>query len=397
VLTSNGTSAASWQAANHWHITGNVGTAPATNFIGTTDAQPLVIRVANTRAGYISNLTTTANYNAIGLNSLANNTGLGNSAFGYNALAANTAASNNSAFGYYALAVNTTGGQNSAFGTNVLRSNITGAHNSAFGNHALYYNTASYNSAVGHQALYSNTTGSNNTAVGYLALENNTTGDYNSAFGTAALFSNTTGGSNSAVGYGALYLSTGTNNSALGYAAGNALTTGSYNVMIGYNVQAPANNSTNTVTIGTNGTTASTYRIFGNDWTIISDRRLKHDIKPIESGLGFVKKLRPVEYVYNTGNGGKELGFIAQDVQQVMQEENMSSGYNLISVMQGDTLGMNRTQLIPVLTKAIQEQQAVIETQQQTIDSQKQAIDSQKQAIDALLRRVEALERRVEN
>jgi hypothetical protein len=175
----------------------------------------------------------------------------------------------------------------------------------------------------------------------------------------------------------------------LGDSVGYNLTTGSYNVIIGYHVQAPANNSTNTVTIGTNGTTASTYRIWGT-WTNASDRRLKHDIKPIGSGLSFVKKLNPVEYVFNTGKGGKELGFIAQDVQQVMQEENMSQGYNLVPVMQGDTLGLNYTQLIPVLTKAIQEQQAVIETQQQTIDSQKQAIN-------ALLRRVEALERRVEN
>jgi hypothetical protein len=166
----------------------------------------------------------------------------------------------------------------------------------------------------------------------------------------------------------------------LGYYAGRNLTTGSYNVIIGYSVQAPANNATHTVTIGTDGTTASTYYIYGSSWTGSSDRRLKHDIKPIGSGLSFVKKLNPVEYVYNTGKGGKELGFIAQDVQQVMREENMSQDYNLVPVMQGDTLGLNYTQLIPVLTKAIQEQQAVIETQQQTID--------------ALLRRMEALEQR---
>ena len=52
---------------------------------------------------------------------------------------------------------------------------------------------------------------------------------------------------------------------------------------------------------------------------------------------------------------------------------------------QGDTLGITSTELIPVLTKAIQEQQVTIETQKQTIDKQQQAIDT-------LLRRVEALE-----
>jgi trimeric autotransporter adhesin len=34
-----------------WLLTGNSGTDPAVNFLGTTDAQPLVIRTNNTRAG----------------------------------------------------------------------------------------------------------------------------------------------------------------------------------------------------------------------------------------------------------------------------------------------------------------------------------------------------------
>jgi hypothetical protein len=33
----------------------------------------------------------------------------------------------------------------------------------------------------------------------------------------------------------------------------------------------------------------------------------------------------------------------------------------MVPVMQGDTLGLNTTELIPILTKAIQEQQALIE------------------------------------
>lgn len=36
--------------ANAWSLTGNAGTNPATNFLGTTDAQPLVIRTNNTEA-----------------------------------------------------------------------------------------------------------------------------------------------------------------------------------------------------------------------------------------------------------------------------------------------------------------------------------------------------------
>ena len=54
-----------------WSLTGNAGTDPTTNFIGTTDAQPLVFKVNNQKAGYLDNLN-------------------GNTAFGYQTLNANT-------------------------------------------------------------------------------------------------------------------------------------------------------------------------------------------------------------------------------------------------------------------------------------------------------------------
>ncbi len=44
------TSASAFAAANAWSLTGNAGTDPTTNFLGTTDNQPLVIRVNNLQA-----------------------------------------------------------------------------------------------------------------------------------------------------------------------------------------------------------------------------------------------------------------------------------------------------------------------------------------------------------
>lgn len=41
VLTNDGTGTLTWAAGSGWGLTGNAGTNPATNFIGTTDAQPL--------------------------------------------------------------------------------------------------------------------------------------------------------------------------------------------------------------------------------------------------------------------------------------------------------------------------------------------------------------------
>jgi hypothetical protein len=60
---------------------------------------------------------------AVGL-ALANTTAA-NTAFGYQALGANTTGANNSAFGYAALGANTTGANNSAFGTAALGANTT--------------------------------------------------------------------------------------------------------------------------------------------------------------------------------------------------------------------------------------------------------------------------------
>src|SRR5579863_3439739 len=55
----------------------------------------------------------------------------------------------------------------SAFGFNALNANTTGSYNTASGENALFIDTTgSYNTASGQGALYSNTTGSENTASG---------------------------------------------------------------------------------------------------------------------------------------------------------------------------------------------------------------------------------------
>jgi hypothetical protein len=75
-------------SGNAWNILGNSGTNPATNFIGTTDNQPLQFRVNNLPAGHISDTNA-----AIGTGALQNNTsGSLNTAMGTSALAANTRA-----------------------------------------------------------------------------------------------------------------------------------------------------------------------------------------------------------------------------------------------------------------------------------------------------------------
>ena len=133
-----------------WKLTGNIGTNPSLNFIGTSDAQPLIFKANGQKAGRIDYLNTTAN-TSFGFQSLNTNiSGINNTVIGYAALGTNSTGNNNTAAGYIALASNTTGSSNVANGNGALISNTTGSNNTGYGS----------------QALYSNSTGTNNTAIG---------------------------------------------------------------------------------------------------------------------------------------------------------------------------------------------------------------------------------------
>jgi hypothetical protein len=56
--------------------------------------------------------------------------------------------------------------------------------------------------------------------------------------------------------------------------------------------------------------------------TTVSDKRLKDDVKPLESSLDKVMNLKGVEYVWNNGSrkGQKDIGFIAQEVEEIIPE-----------------------------------------------------------------------------
>jgi len=268
-----------------WLLTGNSGTTPGTNFIGTTDAQPLVIKTNNIERvrittkgqietkntgnsvfigegaganddlsyngnifiGYQSGYSNTTGYSntANGYQALySNTTGFHNTANGTYALYSNTTGSYNIANGSFALYSNTTGNENTANGSFALRSNTTGHENTATGYWALYSNTTgSYNVTNGYYALASNTTGNYNTATGFYALMNNGTGYHNTANGSYALSSNTTGNYNTATGDSALYSNTtGNENTAIGEAALGSNTEGIRNTANGY--QALYSNTT---------------------------------------------------------------------------------------------------------------------------------------------------------
>jgi hypothetical protein len=94
-----------------------------------------------------------------------------------------------------------------------------------------------------------------------------------------------------------------------------------------------------------------------------SDERIKDDITPIVSGLDVVEKLNPVTYRYKeswTKDQSVQTGFIAQELLVALEDQVYVEGV----VQQGGSEGYYSVayqNLIPILTKAIQEQQAIIE------------------------------------
>ncbi|MCU7617946.1 hypothetical protein NZ698_12120 [Chryseobacterium sp. PBS4-4] len=218
--------------ANNWGLTGNAGTTPGTNFVGTTDNAGLIFKVNNLQSGYID--------------PAKNNTSLG-----YTASAAMTTGYQNTSLGYEALNLNADGSLNTAIGYQALKVNLVGRGNTAIGNNALTLNTAFNNTAVGSGSLTGNTSGADNTAMGLGSLTHNSKGSYNTAIGYQSTISNTTGNFNTALGLQALYYNTtGSDNVALGRSAASALTAGDKNIAIGSQVQLASNTGSNQMNIG---------------------------------------------------------------------------------------------------------------------------------------------------
>ncbi|MBF0243955.1 MAG: tail fiber domain-containing protein [Planctomycetes bacterium] len=117
--------------------------------------------------------------------------------------------------------------------------------------------------------------------------------------------------------------------------------------------------------------------IYTTDLTILSDRRLKCDIRPLKSGLERVMGLEAVSYRMKSGDDRERLGFIAQDVFKVVEQ------VVTVGADSGHTLGIQYTGLIPVLVKAVQEQQHLIDEQgRQILDLKNRLNMTQQQPFD---------------
>jgi len=117
---------------------------------------------------------------------------------------------------------------------------------------------------------------------------------------------------------------------------------------------------------------SSSQKAKANAWDTYSDSRIKTNRQPIINAIDKINLLNPTYYNQHDSyveddllnidynNSYKSLGFIAQEVYEVIPEAvNMGTTNELWA--------MDYTKLIPILTKAIQEQQALIKALEQRI------------------------------
>lgn len=143
--------------------------------------------------------------------------------------------------------------------------------------------------------------------------------------------------------------------------------TGVYGSAAAYGVYGSASNATGIAVYGSN-TSASGWagyfngRVFSTAGYSSSDARLKKDITNLSYGMAQVSALRPVKFKWKSGEGGDQLGLIAQEVEKVLPEL-VDHG----SAQNGQMMSVNYTGIIPVILKGMQEQQKLIAEQQKLI------------------------------
>jgi len=271
----------------------------------------------------------------------------------------------NVAIGYLALYAFTGhqwwGGNNVAIGKMSMASSTTAENNVAIGENTLYNNIdGHYNVAIGSRALFNNIDGRKNYAVGDSALFSNTEGWFNVALGDRAGYNNQTGWGNVFIGSRAGYYETGSSKLYIdNIHTTTPLIWGDFydeRIVINGNETFNPNDRTFFVNGYAGGTT---------HWYMDSDKQLKKNISTISSSLDKVLQLRGVNYEWKETEyraTGAQMGFIAQEVQQVIPE--------VVDENNGHYT-MQYSPITALLVEAVKEQQKMIEELRKEVDKLK--------------------------
>ncbi len=305
---------------------------------------------------------------------LSNTTGPYNCFFGFEAGYSNTTAIANSFFGDRSGRANTTGATNSFFGASAGRSNTIGAQNSFFGVGSGGNNTGgSDNSFFGDQSGSSNTVESGNTFIG--TLSNGAAGIANAtALGYRAGVTQANSlvlGSIPNVNQGTSYVNVG-NGTTTPYYSIHVMRTGANAAVMAQRTDGAANYMNagpNYANFGSANnyplrlTVNATWRLqlnldnslamvngatctAGGVWTDSSSREVKDNISALSSqeAIETLDGLSPVKFNYKADQTERYVGFIAEEVPDL--------------VAMKDRRSLSPMDIIAVLTKVVQEQQA---------------------------------------
>ena len=121
----------------------------------------------------------------------------------------------------------------------------------------------------------------------------------------------------------------------------------------------------------------------GGVWTNASSRDLKQDIEPLtsEQALATVRALQPVGYRYKNELDEHYVGFIAEDVPELVASK--------------DRKALASMDLVGVLTKVVQDQDKQLDEQRELIAKQDQLNVQQQETLAALMRRLADLEQKM--
>lgn len=331
------------------------------NFLGTYSGRQNTTGSRSLFLGYA------AGYNSNGSDNifLGHYAGYGNSTGVFNIFIGpytgyyNSNGGNNIFLGYNAGGSNISGNYNTFIGNLAGYTNTAGGNNTFIGEDAGYFNTANYNTFIGSDAGFFNSGAEYNTFIGQSAGHFNSSGGYNTFVGKSAGLHNTSGFNNVYVGSQAgSDNQTGTGNICLGNQAGaNELGSNKLYIMnnaaafpliygdflngivavngkLGIGVQAP----TYPVHMA-----SGAYCSIDGVWTDASSRNLKENIQSLSTAeaLDALNKLNPVTYNYKADKTDSHVGFIAEDVPDL--------------VATADRKGMSPMDVTAVLTKVVQE------------------------------------------
>ncbi len=132
------------------------------------------------------------------------------------------------------------------------------------------------------------------------------------------------------------------------------------------------------LTVGTNGAGSD-----GSTWFTSSSREYKDNIQELsaDKAIETIKNMTPVTFVYKNIPGYNHVGFIAEDVPDL--------------VATPDRKTLSTMDIVAVLTKVVQEQRETLDTKSRIIEKQETTLEQQQKEISVLSERLERLEREV--